>query len=193
MWTRADTVVVQRAALERSLWHLDAGVHWPPDHGASNLRLAHKRCNQVRGHAFALLRDGHLLLDVEAQRTLAAELHRCGALNWGRSRRTAPRSRRPDLKINSDGRSKGARSRSGGSYCSQTSRRTSKRQCSESMTQKRAGYWPSKRTAMRSAPRPVGATMALSTVARISSRRPARESSSQSPAAFTVRAAPVPI
>ena len=49
-------------------------------HGASNLRLAHKRCNQVRGHAFALLRDGHLLLDVEAQRTLAAELHRCPAL-----------------------------------------------------------------------------------------------------------------
>ena len=51
-------------------------------HGVGNLRLVHKRCNQVRGHAFALLRDGHLLLDVEAQRTLAAELHRCGALKW---------------------------------------------------------------------------------------------------------------
>lgn len=43
----------------------------------TNLRLAHKRCNQVRGHAFALLRDGHLLLDVKAQWTVAAELHRC--------------------------------------------------------------------------------------------------------------------
>jgi hypothetical protein len=28
------------------------------------------------------LRDGHLLLDVEAQRTLAAELHRCGGAQW---------------------------------------------------------------------------------------------------------------
>jgi hypothetical protein len=34
-------------------------------HGVGNLRLVHKRCNQVRGHAVALLRDGHLLLDVE--------------------------------------------------------------------------------------------------------------------------------
>jgi HNH endonuclease len=49
-------------------------------HELGNLRLAHKRCNLVRGHAFALLKDGHLLLDIEAQRTLADVLRRCWAL-----------------------------------------------------------------------------------------------------------------
>jgi 5-methylcytosine-specific restriction endonuclease McrA len=45
-------------------------------HELGNLRLAHKRCNQVRGSAFELLKNGHLLLDVEAQRTLAVVLRR---------------------------------------------------------------------------------------------------------------------
>jgi 5-methylcytosine-specific restriction endonuclease McrA len=60
------------ATLDHVLPQMNGGRH-----ELANLRLSHKRCNEARGHACALLKDGHLLLDPEALRTIAAELHRC--------------------------------------------------------------------------------------------------------------------